>query len=81
MEYRLSQHALDVMAAREIKEKWIRDTIQYPSLKRVKSSNEVNLFSTIDENGNRCLKVVVNPISMIVVTVYFDRNMRKKGCK
>ena len=27
------------------------------------------------------LKVVVNPINMIVVTAYFDRNMRKKGCR
>jgi len=81
MEYRLSRHALDVMTERGIKEKWIRDTIQNPSLKHEKSSKEINLFSPIDENDNRCLKVVVNPVSMIVVTVYFDRNMRKRGCK
>jgi len=50
-------------------------------LKIEKSSTELNLFSIIEENENMCLKVVINPISMIVVTVYFDRNMRKKGCK
>ena len=81
MEYRLSRHALDVMMARGVKEKWIEDTTANPSLKIVKAPNEVNLFLTIKENENRCLKVVVNPISMIVVTVYFDRDMRKKGCK
>ncbi len=81
MKYRLSQHALDVIRARAIKEEWIENTSENPSLKVVKAPNEVNLFSTIKENENRCLKVVVNPISMIVVTAYFDRNMRKKGCK
>jgi hypothetical protein len=76
-----SQHALDVIKSRKIKESWIESTTENPSLKTVKAPNEVNLFSTIKENENRCLKVVVNPISMIVVTAYFDRNMRKKGCK
>jgi len=81
MKYRLSKHALDVVKARDIKEKWIKNTIDNPSLKIVKASNEVIFFTMIEENENRCLKVVLNPVSMIIVTVYFDRNMRKKGCK
>jgi len=81
MEYRLSQHAKDVTAARGIKEAWIEKTLLNPSLKIIKASNEVNLFLAIQANENRCLKVVVNPISMIVITAYFDRNMRKKGCR
>jgi len=81
MKYRLSRHAVDVMAARAIKEKWVKDTVKNPSLKIIKSPNEVQLFSTINEYENRCLKVVLNPISMVVITVYFDRNKRKKGCK
>ncbi len=81
MEYRLSKHAIDVMAARAIKKEWVDETVANPSLKIVKSPNEVQFFSTINEYENRCLKVVVNPISMVVITVYFDRNMRKKGCK
>jgi len=81
MNYTLSKHALGVMTARGIRKIWVEDTIEMPSLKIVKASNEVNLFSSIEENGNRCLKVVLNPISMVVVTAYFDRNMRKKGCK
>jgi len=81
MKYRLSKHALDVVKARDIKEKWIKNTIDNPSLKIVKASNKVIFFTMIEENENRCLKVVLNPVSMIIVTVYFDRNMRKKGCK
>ncbi len=81
MEYRLSKHALDVIKARDIKEKWIESTIDSPSLKIFKSKNELILFSTVEENERRCLKVVINPTLKIVVTAYFDRNMRKKGCK
>ena len=81
MKYKFSQHAKTVMDARSILPEWVENTIKKPSLKIEKSSTELNLFSIIEENENRCLKVVINPISMIVVTVYFDRNMRKKGCK
>jgi len=72
---------MDVMIARGINRDWVEYTIDNPSLKIVKASNEVQLFSTIEIYEKRCLKVVVNPISMVVVTVYFDRNMRKRGCK
>lgn len=81
MNYKLSKHALDVMSARNIEEKWIDIVLENPSLKNIKSSNEVNYFASISDNEDRCLKVVLNPISMIVVTAYFDRDMRKKGCK
>jgi len=81
MNYGFSKHALDVITARDIKEVWVKKAIDNPSLKLVKASNEVIFFTTIEENEHRCLKVVLNPISMIIVTTYFDRNMRKKGCK
>ena len=81
MKYKFSQHAITVMDARDIRREWVESVIQYPSLKIEKSSTEINLFSPIEENENRCLKVVINPLYKIVVTVYFDRNMRKKGCK
>ena len=81
MKYRLSKHAIDVMKARDINEDWVEYTVDNPSLKVVKAPNEVQLFSTIEAYEKRCLKVVINPISMVVITVYFDRNMRKKGCK
>ena len=79
--YRLTKHAKDVVVARKIKQEWIDQAVQSPSLVTIVSNEEVHYFSTIAENEDRCLKVVYNPLSKLIVTVYFDRNMRKKGCK
>ncbi len=81
MNYKLSKHAVDVLNSRNIEIDWIDYVLNNPSAKVIKKSNEVNYFALIIENENRCLKVVLNPISMIVVTAYFDRDMRKKGCR
>jgi hypothetical protein len=81
MDYKLSKHALDVIDARNIKSKWIEFVLENPTVKNTKASNEVNFFAPILESENRCLKIVLNPISLVVITAYFDRNMRKKGCK
>jgi hypothetical protein len=81
MDYKLSKHAIDVVFARGIKTEWVEYVLSNSSCKNIKSSSEINFFATILENENRCLKVVFNPISKIVITAYFDRNMRKKGCK
>ena len=81
MNYKLSKHAIDVIAARSIKTEWIDLVFDTPSRKDIIAPNEVHYFKTIADNEERCLKVVFNPISMVVITVYFDRNMRKRGCK
>ena len=81
MNYKLSKHAIDVMSSRNVKEKWVDSTLETPSLVKKISIVEVHYFSKIEENKNRCLKVVINPTTRIIVTAYFDRNMRKKGCK
>ena len=81
MIYKLSKHALDVISARDINIKWIEYVLDNPSLVNHISDVEVNYFSTIEDNEARCLKVVFNPINKVVITTYFDRNMRKKGCK
>jgi len=75
-----SQHSLDVIFERKIKKSWIYDVIENYSLKKVVSSDEIHYFKTIFEAENRCLKVVLNPKTKNLITVYFDRNMRKKGC-
>jgi hypothetical protein len=79
--YILSQHAKDVIQNRVIKEQWINETIKNPSLVTEVSENEIHYYKTIIDNDNRCLKVVINPIKKLVVTTYFDRGMRKRGCK
>ncbi len=69
------------MAEREIAKVWVFDTLKKYSLKVSISNMEEHYFKQIDIANNRCLKVVYNPIDKRVITVYFDRNMRKKGCK
>ena len=81
MDYKLSKHAIDVITARNIKTEWVVLIFDNPSRKDIIAPNEVHYFRAIVENESRCLKVVFNPISMVVITAYFDRNMRKKGCK
>jgi len=66
---------------RGILEEWVISTIDDPSGRVIVSEEEVHYFSTIRKNEERCLKVVVNPVKYLVVTAYFDRKMRKKGCR
>ena len=70
MNYKLSKHAIDVMSSRNVKIEWVEFVLEL-----------AHYFSTIKDNEDRCLKVVLNPSTWIVITAYFDRNMRKKGCK
>lgn len=81
MNYKLSKHAIDVMSSRNVKIEWVEFVLENPSLTNNISVVESHCFSRIKENEDRCLKVVINPTTGIVVTAYFDRNMRKKGCK
>ena len=81
MRYRLSKHAKDVMNERKIRNEWVERVITAPSLIIEKQRDEVHLYLSIVERENRCLKVVINPVNMIVVTTYFDRDMRKRGCQ
>ena len=81
MKYRLSIHAQDVMNHRGIALQWIETVLSSPSLTVEKCETEVHFFGMIEAYENRCLKVVVNPVKRLVITVYFDRQMRKKGCK
>jgi hypothetical protein len=81
MNYQLSRHAIDVITSRNIDTKWIDDTFQnYSRIDKI-AENEIHFFKSIKENENRCLKVVFNPLTKIVITCYFDRNMRKRGCR
>ncbi len=80
MKFNVSIHAQDVMAARDILEEWVQSAVDDPSTKIDINKQEVHCFITITEHDSRCLKVVVNPIKRLVITAYFDRKMKKKGC-
>ncbi len=81
MKFKLSNHTKEVMVSRNILEGWVRSTIENPSAQVKIDEKEIHYFGTIHEHGNRCLKVVVNPINNLVVTTYFDRKKKKEGCR
>ncbi|MCX6053057.1 MAG: hypothetical protein NTZ60_11195 [Campylobacterales bacterium] len=81
MKYKLTQHAYDVITSREIHLQWIELTVDNADMYVVVSEIEVHFFKSIEEASNKCLKVVANPTNLKIITTYFDRDMRKKGCK
>ena len=81
MKFKLSVHAKDVMKNRNIIEDWVYAILNNPSVTMDIAKDEVHLYGIIDEYNNRCLKVVINPLKNLVITTYFDRKMKKKGCK
>ncbi|WP_295421904.1 DUF4258 domain-containing protein [Sulfurovum sp.] len=81
MKFKLSVHAKDVMENRNIIADWVYNILDNPSVVIKIKEDEVHLYGIIDEYNARCLKVVVNPLKSLVITTYFDRKMKKKGCK
>ena len=81
MKFKLSVHAKDVMDNRNIVEDWVYAILDNPFVTIEIAKDEVHVYGTIKEYNNRCLKVVVNPLKSLVITTYFDRKMKKKGCK
>ena len=81
MDYRYSFHAKNVIKKRNIQEEWILTVLDKPSLIVEIDDDETHYFGTIEAFGKRCLKIVLNPKERMIVTAYFDRNMRKRGCQ
>lgn len=82
MKYELSQHAKDVLLEREISTDWLERILNSPT-KTEPDRDDVGLehrLGTIEEYGNRVLRVVINKqVSPVrVVTLYFDRTMKGK---
>ncbi len=77
---KFSKHAIDVMQKREIIKEWVKTTVISADMEIIISAQERHYFKVIEEADSRCLKVVLNPQTSNVITTYFDRNMRKKGC-
>ena len=81
MKFKLSVHAKDVMKNRNIIEDWVYAILDNPSVTQEIDIDEMHLYGIVHEYNARCLKVVVNPLKNLVITTYFDRKMKKKGCK
>ena len=81
MNFTLSKHAKDVMKNRNILKNWVYDVVLKPSVYIKVQKDEIHMYGIVAEYNERCLKVVVNPIKEIIITTYFDRKMKKRGCK
>jgi hypothetical protein len=82
MKFKLSVHAKDVMENRNISEVWVYAIVNNISSVTIDiAEDEVHIYGIVHESNDRCLKVVVNPLKNLVITAYFDRKMKKKGCK
>ena len=82
VDYELSEHANVVMAERKIPVAWLDRVLMSPDRTEPDGGDTElqHALGRIDEMDGRVLRVVYNDRSKPwrVVTVYFDRTMRKK---
>ena len=79
-DYIYTEHATDMLKEREIKEKWIKETLKIPDTKETKADGTVHYIKKIEEYGDRFLRVIVNPkiAPQKIVTLFFDRTLRRQ---
>lgn len=78
--YEFSEHAYDILKERNIKEAWVKLTMEAPH-KREEYGGTVHYIRAIEEYEGRHLRVVVNPgvKPQRIVTLFFDRRLRRKS--
>ena len=79
-DYKLSKHLEEKITKGNVNEEYVSTTLNSPDAIIEVEDDEVHLFKKIINFGNRCFKVVVNPLRKLVVTAYFDRKLTKQGC-
>ena len=80
-DYQYSKHLDEKIVKGDVKKEHVSETLENPDKIVNVKDNETHFFKKIISFGNRCFKVVINPLKKLVVTAYFDRNMTKNGCK
>lgn len=77
IEYQFSEHACDMLKERNIRETWVKLTIEGPERTEIKNDGTIHYIRPIQEHGGRYLRVVVNPDAkpMSIVTLFFDRRL------
>jgi len=78
MKYHFSEHALNVKIEREIKDEWIEQTLDNPEVQEIGDDGMVHFIKRITKFGNRFLRIVVNLQNNKIVTLFFDRRLKKK---
>jgi hypothetical protein len=79
LEIELSKHAQDMLLERNIPEVWMWRTIENPNTKWHGDDDNLHYAKSIKEHKGRVLHVVVNQNvnPSRIVTVFFDRRLRK----
>ncbi|CAG0945826.1 hypothetical protein ANRL1_02583 [Anaerolineae bacterium] len=75
-----TEHAKDVLTERSIPEEWVWRTLDIPDTRRTGTDGNKHYTKAIVENEGRILRVVVNESvePKRIVTVFFDRRLRRK---
>ncbi len=75
MDFKLTEHAKDMLKERNILEEWVWQTLTNPERERIGMDNNTHYFKAINECEGRMLHVVVNHhvSPKRVITVFFNR--------
>lgn len=80
--FSVTKHAAVVIAARGIKDEWIAEVLQHPSLEHADLEDQglEHRLAVISDFENRVLRVILkrNTMPPMVITAYFDRTMKGK---
>ena len=79
--YTFSQRLETRLKERDLKREWVENTIENPEVIEEIAVDETHFFKKILEADSRCLKVVFNPLSSVVITAHFDRKRTKNNCQ
>jgi hypothetical protein len=79
MQLAYTGHARDMLAERRIPEEWVVRTVKSPLRAEQHDDGTMHYTGKIPTQGDRILRVVVNPAvdPPLVVTVFFDRRLRR----
>lgn len=80
-EVQLSGHARSMLSERGIAEEWLWRAIRDPDHTQIGANGNTHYVKAISEHGGRFLRVIVNHhvTPARVVTVFFDRRLRRWG--
>ena len=79
--FEFSDHANSMLAERNISKSWVSKTLNNPDNTESHDDGTVHYIKAIEEFGNRCLRVIVNPgvQPKKIVTQFFDRRLRSSS--
>ncbi len=79
IQFRLSEHAADMLRERNIEKTWVQFALDNPETKEIREDGTIHYICSVENHRGKYLRVVVNPNyePIRVVTVFFDRRIRR----